>query len=223
MSAYSRNRRQVWPLIVAGVSVLVLVVGISAGVGWFMGRGASQSPPPTAGETSEQGEPGEVKPTWSLTAEPVPNEYGSYGQNSTNEVARNFVIEGFGWLPDEPQPDGWLSRVRPTVTDTMFQSLLDDGIEVVQWDVDEGVVGRKINVTDVLNEIGDLQYLTVQYEVTDILEDGSEKKHDEIYEVAVELQQQDVQLDQGSGTKTIQEWRVENATTGGAWRYIEED
>lgn len=214
--AYSRNRRKIWPLALAGLAVIALVAGIGVGVGLYFGG------EPAEGEQTVPSEPTGAQPTWDMTAQPVPNEHGSYGQNQPGDVARNFVIEALSWSPDEPLPDGWLSRSRPTVSDEMFQSLMDDGMSVVQWDVDEGVVGRTINVTDVLNEVGDPTKLTVKYLVTDLMEDGTERASDEVQSISIRLVLVDVQLEEGSGTKTIQEYRVEDAYPGGAWGIKEE-
>ena len=212
----SRNRRKVWPLVLAACAVVALVAGVGVGVGMFLGGGSVQ------GEQTETPTPTAARPTWDMTAQPVPNEHGSYGQNQPGDVARNFVIEALSWSPDEPLPDGWLSRSRPTVSDEMFQSLMDDGMSVVQWDVDEGVVGRTINVTDVLNEVGDPTKLTVKYLVTDLMEDGTERASDEVQSISIRLVLVDVQLEEGSGTKTIQEYRVQDAYPGGAWGIKEE-
>ena len=95
-------------------------------------------------------------------------------------------------------------------------------MSVVQWDVDEGVVGRTINVTDVLNEIGDPTRLTVKYTITDLMEDGTEQVDDEVQWISIRLVLVDVQLKEGSGTKTIQEYRVEDAYPGWAWGAEEE-
>lgn len=214
--SYSKNRRKVWPLVLAACAVVALVAGVGVGVGMFLGGGSLQ------GEQTETPTPTAARPTWDMTAQPVPNEHGSYGQNQPGDVARNFVIEALSWSPDEPLPDGWLSRSRPTVSDEMFQSLMDDGMSVVQWDVDEGVVGRTINVTDVLNEVGDPTKLTVKYLVTDLMEDGTERASDEVQSISIRLVLVDVQLEEGSGTKTIQEYRVEDAYPGGAWGIKEE-
>lgn len=214
--SYSRNRRKVWPLVLAACAVVALVAGVGVGVGMFLGGGSVQ------GEQTETPTPTAARPTWDMTAQPVPNEHGSYGQNQPGDVARNFVIEALSWSPDEPLPDGWLSRSRPTVSDEMFQSLMDDGMSVVQWDVDEGVVGRTINVTDVLNEVGDPTKLTVKYLVTDLMEDGTERASDEVQSISIRLVLVDVQLEEGSGTKTIQEYRVQDAYPGGAWGIKEE-
>ncbi|GAB4097654.1 hypothetical protein GCM10028787_31290 [Brachybacterium horti] len=208
---YSRNRRRVWPLVLSACAVVALVAGIGVGVGLFLGKGSGASEEATATE------PTTVKPTWAMTAEPVPNAEGSYGHNEPGDVARNFVIEANTWSPDEQLPDAWLSRIRPTVTDAMFKASLDAGMDAVRGDVADGVVGRKVNVTDVLNEIGDPTKLTVKYEVTDIMADGTEKAHDEPSVMAVRLEMQDVQLEEGSGTKTIQEYRVEDAWAGRTW------
>src|SRR5699024_7540678 len=131
---YSRNRRKVWPLVLAACAVVALVAGVGVGVGMYLGGGGSGQDEP-----AEAAEPTTVKPTWEMTAQPVPNEHGSYGHNQPGDVARNFVIESLSWSPDEPLPDGWLSRTRPTVSDEMFKSLMDDGMDVVRWDVGEGV------------------------------------------------------------------------------------
>lgn len=214
--SYSRNRRKVWLLVLAACVVVALVAGVGVGVGMFLGGGSED------GEQTEATEPTPAKPTWDMTAQPVPNEHGSYGQNQPGDVARNFVIEALSWSADEQLPEGWLSRTRPTVSDTMFKSLLDDGMSVVQWDVDEGVVGRTINVTDVLNEIGDPTRLTVKYTATDLMEDGTEQGGEEVQSISIRLVLVDVQLEEGSGTKTIQEYRVEDAYPGGAWGFEEE-
>lgn len=214
--SYSRNRRKVWPLVLAACAVVALVAGVGVGVGMFLGGGSEP------GGQTEATEPTPAKPTWDMTARPVPNEHGSYGQNQPGDVARNFVIEALSWSPDEQLPEGWLSRTRPTVSDTMFKSLMDDGMSVVQWDVDEGVVGRTINVTDVLNEIGDPTRLTVKYTTSDLMEDGTEQVNEEVQSISIRLVLVDVQLEEGSGTKTIQEYRVEDAYPGGAWGYEEE-
>lgn len=215
---YSASRRRIWPLVLAGFVVVALVTGIGVGVGLYLGGGSEQE---AQAETTTG--PAAAKPTWDMTAQPVPNEYGSYGQNQPADVARSFVIEAFSWSPDEPLPEGWLSRFRPTVTDEMFASMMDGGIEAVQWDVDEGVVGRKINVTDVLNELGDVTKLTVKYEVTDIMADGTERASGDTEWAAIGLEVVDVQLEEGSGTKTIQEYRVADAVPGGAWGVQEEE
>ena len=215
--SYSRNRRKVWPLVLAACAVVALVAGVGVGVGMFLGGGSED------GEQTEAAEPTPAKPTWDMTAQPVPNEHGSYGQNQPGDVARNFVIEVHSWSPDEQLPEGWLSRVRPTVSDEMFKSLMDDGMSVVQWDVDEGVVGRTVNVTDVLNEIGDPTRLTVKYTTTDLMEDGTEQVNEEVQSISIRLVLVDVQLEEGSGTKTIQEHRVEDAYPGGAWGFEEEE
>lgn len=210
-SSYSRNRRKLWPLLLAGFVALVLVAVVGVGVGMYVGDRSAEADP------TETTAPTEAKPTWDLTAQPVPNEHGSYGQNKPEDVARSFVIEALSWSPDEPLPDGWLSRLRPTVTDEMFEETLTEGISIVQWDLAEGVAGRRINVTDVLNEIGDPTKLTVKYEVTDIMSDGSEQPHDGVEQIAVELELQDVQLPSGSGTKTIEEYRVQDVWPERSW------
>jgi hypothetical protein len=214
--SYSRNRRKVWPLVLAACAVVALVAGVGVGVGMFLGGGAER------GEQTEATEPTPAKPTWDMTAQPVPNEHGSYGQNEPGEVARNFVIEALSWSPDEQLPEGWLSRLRPTVSDEMFKSTMDDGISAVQWDVDEGVVGRTVNVTDVLNEIGDPTRLTVKYTATDLMENGTEQVNEEVQSISIRLVLVDVQLEEGSGTKTIQEYRVEDAYPGWEWGAEEE-
>ncbi|MDN5653852.1 MAG: hypothetical protein L0G46_02005 [Kocuria sp.] len=194
------------------------MTGIGVGVGLYLGGGSEQE---AQAETTPG--PAAAKPTWDTTAQPVPNEYGSYGQNQPADVARSFVIEALSWSPDEPMPDSWLARIRPTTTDEMFASMMDEGVEVVQWDVDEGVVGRTINVTDVLNEIGDVTKLTVKYQVTDIMADGTERTSGETEWIAIGLEVVDVQLEEGSGTKTIQEYRVADAGPGRAWGAEEEE
>lgn len=211
--SYSRNRRKVWPLVLAACAVVALVAGVGVGVGMFLGGGS---------EPGEQTEPTPAKPTWDMTAQPVPNEHGSYGQNQPGDVARNFVIEALSWSPDEQLPEGWLSRLRPTVSDEMFKSTMDGGMSVVQWDVDEGVVGRTVNVTDVLNEVGDPTRMTVKYTTTDLMEDGTEQVNEEVQSISIRLVLVDVQLEEGSGTKTIQEYRVEDAYPGRAWGAEEE-
>lgn len=217
---YSRNRRKIWPLVLAACAVIALVagvgIGVGIGVGMYLGGGPAQ------GEQTEATEPTPAQPTWDMTAQPVPNEHGSYGQNQPGDVARSFVIEALSWSPDEQLPEGWLSRLRPTVSDEMFKSTMDDGMSVVQADVDEGVVGRTINVTDVLNEIGDPTRLTVKYTVTDLMEDGTEQVDDEVQWISIRLVLVDVQLEEGSGTKTIQEYRVEDAWLGWSWGAEEE-
>jgi len=214
--AYSRNRRKIWPLALAGLAVIALVAGIGVGVGLYFGG------EPAEGEQTVPSEPTAVQPTWDMTAQPVPNEHGSYGQNQPGDVARSFVIEALSWSPDEQLPEGWLSRLRPTVSDEMFKTTMESGISIVQWDVDEGVVGRTINVTDVLNEVGDPTRLTVKYTVTDLMEDGTEQVNDEVQSIALRLVLIDVQLEEGSGTRTIQEYRVEDAYPGRAWGAEEE-
>lgn len=216
-SSYSRNRRKLWPLLLAGIVALVLVAVVGVGVGMYVGdRSAEADPSQTTAPTA-------AKPTWDVKAQPVPNEHGSYGQNKPEDVARSFVIETFSWSADEPLPDGWLSRVRPTVTDTMFESLLTDGMAVAQDDAAEGVVGREINVSEVLNEIGDPTKLTVKYEVTDIMADGTTEAHDGTEQIAVELALQEVQLPEGSGSKTVEEYRVQDAWKRAAWGETEEE
>lgn len=209
MQSYSRNRRNLWPLIVAGAVILALVAVLGVFVGTLLG-GDKEAASPSASPTA--------KPTWAMTAEPVPNEYGSYGQNKPEDVARHYAIEALSWSPDEPLPEGWLSRVRPTVTDTMFKSMLDEGMEVARNGAGEDVVGRKINVTDVENISGGLETLTVVYEATDTLKDGTERKVDGPKYIAIELAKQDVQVKDGNGTRTIQEWRVENAWVDKSWK-----
>lgn len=214
--AYSRNRRKIWPLALAGLAVVALVAGIGVGVGLYFGG------EPAEGEQTVPSEPTAAQPTWDMTAQPVPNEHGSYGQNQPGDVARSFVIEALSWSPDEQLPEGWLSRLRPTVSDEMFKTTMESGISIVQWDVDEGVVGRTINVTDVLNEVGDPTRLTVKYTATDLMEDGTEQVNDEVQSIALRLVLIDVQLEEGSGTRTIQEYRVEDAYPGRAWGAEEE-
>lgn len=217
MKAYSKNRRKIWPLVLAACAVVALVAGVGVGVGLYLGGGESGE-----GEQAGAAEPTAAKPTWDMTAQPVPNEHGSYGQNRPEDVARNYVIESNSWSPDEQLPDGWLSRIRPTVTDENFAWFVENGMAVLQDGVGDDVVGRKVNVTDVLNEIGDPAKLTVRYEITDILADGTERKQDEIQSEAVQLELIDVQLEQGSGTKTIQEYRVSDSWLGSAWKTEEE-
>lgn len=213
--SYSRNRRKVWPLVLAACAVVALVTGVGVGVGMFLG--GSSDP----GEQTEATEPTPAKPTWDMTAQPVPNEHGSYGQNQPGDVARNFVIEALSWSPAEQLPEGWLSRLRPTVSDEMFKNTMDGGMSVVQWDA-EGVVGRTVNVTDVLNEVGDPTKLTVKYTTTDLMEDGTEQVNEEVQSISIRLVLVDVQIEEGSGTKTIQEYRVEDAYPGRAWGAEEE-
>lgn len=213
--SYSRNRRKVWPLVLAACAVVALVTGVGVGVGMFLG--GSSDP----GEQTEATEPTPAKPTWDMTAQPVPNEHGSYGQNQPGDVARNFVIEALSWSPAERLPEGWLSRLRPTVSDEMFKNTMDGGMSVVQWDA-EGVVGRTVNVTDVLNEVGDPTKLTVKYTTTDLMEDGTEQVNEEVQSISIRLVLVDVQIEEGSGTKTIQEYRVEDAYPGRAWGAEEE-
>lgn len=206
MQSYSRNRRNLWPLIVAGAVILALVAVLGVFVGTLLG-GDKEAATPSASPTA--------KPTWDVTAQPVPNEYGSYGQFEPGEVARRYVIEVNTWSPDEPLPEGWLSRARPWVTDSMFKSMLEDGM--VAPGVDENVVGRKINVTDVSNASGGLETLDVAFEATDILKDGTERKVEGTQYEAVELAKQDVQVKEGNGTRTIQEWRVDSSWPGEKW------
>ena len=94
---------------------------------------------------------------------------------------------------------------------------MDGGMAIVQGELDEGVVGRTVDVTDVLNEIGDPTKLTVKYTTTDLMEDGTERVNDEVQWISVRLVLVDVQLEEGSGTKTIQEYRVEDAYAGWSW------
>src|SRR5699024_530594 len=107
--------------------------------------------------------------------------------------------------------------LRPTVSDEMFKTTMESGISIVQWDVDEGVVGRTINVTDVLNEVGDPTRLTVKYTVTDVRKAGTEQVNDEVQSIALRLVLIAVQRGDCSGPSTSEEYRVEDAYRGRAW------
>lgn len=190
---------------------LVVAVIIVATVLWTS-RDSQQAEPTAEPSTSPA-------PTWDMTAQPVPNEYGSYGTFGEDTVAENWVTEFYSWSRDEPQPAGMLSRVRDWTADGLFEAMVSEHVSPPAWIEDHGeIVARTVKIVDsectVAVSTSD-ESCTVRYQLTDTHASGISWTS-ETRSVTVTFDDQPVSVPSQSGGKSINEIRVSGVEDGAA-------
>lgn len=196
MATQQYRSRAPWVLLIAGLAVVALMLVLI----WV-----------TTDNDDEDTASPSATPTWDMTAQPVPNQYGSVGAFDEQEVAGAWVQAFYSWKEGEPEPAGMLSRVRDWTTDDLFGLLVDKEIPPPDWAEAHGAVpSRTVEIirseATVGNHVED-ESVDVTFRTADIAEGGN-PSYGQQQTVRVVFAEQPVTVADGGTDKQVMETRV---------------
>lgn len=214
-----------WLIVMAAVAMVAALVGV--GIARCSTPVAPEGDDATgaAGETTST-TPATLAPTWDMTAQPVPNEYGSLDQSTVEDSATAFVERYYAWDTDVQMPEWHLAAVRDYTTDPFFKEMVDEKQAAPEWaELHKDVTVRSVEVVEMREATfipsQDDAFMNVRYVLIDTHSDGTETRSDE-RTVALRIRPQEVHTREGTAVKSFNEPRVASMHDG-PWKEDEMD